>query len=432
MGLSHPKSLALLERASQLIPGGVNSPVRAFRAVGGSPVFIAEAKGAYLTDVDGHRYVDYVGTWGPAVLGHARDEITEAICAAARKGTSFGAPTEAEVTMAEAVQGFFPSMQMMRMVSSGTEATMSALRVARGVTGRDGIVKFEGCYHGHADSLLVKAGSGAASFGVPDSAGIPADLAQHTHTLAFNDADGLRALFAARGGDLACVILEAITGNMGLILPTEDFLSALREVRARHGALIIFDEVMTGFRVHRGGAQAHLGFDPDLTCLGKVVGGGLPVGVYGGRAEYMRSVSPLGPVYQAGTLSGNPLATAAGLKTLELLGREGVFEGIDAFSARLEEGLNALIREGGHRAVVQRAGTMFTLFFSDRPVMNFDDAKACDHKRFGRFHRAMLNEGIYLPPSGYEACFVSAAHGDEELARTLSAARRALASSAQG
>jgi glutamate-1-semialdehyde 2,1-aminomutase len=408
------------------MPGGVNSPVRAFRAVGGTPLFISEAKGAYLTDVDGHRYVDLVGTWGPAILGHARDEVIEAVCAAAQKGTSFGAPTEAEVTMAERVQQFFPSMEMMRMVSSGTEATMSALRLARGATGRDGIVKFEGCYHGHADSLLVKAGSGAASFGVPDSAGIPADLAKHTYTLPFNDPEALIALFEARGDDLACVILEAITGNMGLIKPTEAFLKALSEVRERFGALIIFDEVMTGFRVHRGGAQAYLNFDPDLTCLGKVVGGGLPVGVYGGKAQYMQHVSPLGAVYQAGTLSGNPLATAAGMKTLELLASEGLFEGIDKASAMIEDGLNALIKEGGHKAVVQRAGTMLTLFFSDKPVMNFEDAKACDHARFGRFHRAMLNEGVYLPPSGYEACFVSAAHGEAEVEHILRAAKIAL------
>lgn len=430
MGRSYPNSQALLERAERLMPGGVNSPVRAFRSVGGSPLFIAEAKGAYLTDVDGNRYVDLVGTWGPAILGHAREEVIEAICAAAQKGTSFGAPTAAEVTMAERVQAFFPSMEMMRMVSSGTEATMSALRLARGATGRDGIVKFEGCYHGHADSLLVKAGSGAASFGVPDSAGIPADLAKHTYTLAFNDGDGLRALFEAHGAALSCVILEAITGNMGLIMPSDDFLAALREVRARYGALIIFDEVMTGFRVHRGGAQAYLGFDPDLTCLGKVVGGGLPVGVYGGRADLMRHISPLGPVYQAGTLSGNPLATAAGVKTLELLGREGLFEGVDQVSGQIEDGLNQLIQEGGHEAVVQRAGTMLTLFFSASPVMNFEDAKACDHARFGRFHRAMIEEGVYLPPSGYEACFVSAAHGEREVEHILRAAKTSLERSA--
>ena len=429
MSLSHSNSLALMERAKTLMPGGVNSPVRAFRAVGGHPIFIAEAKGAYLTDVDHHRYIDLVGTWGPAVLGHAQDDVVEAICQAAQRGTSFGAPTEAEVTMAERVRDFFPSIEMMRMVSSGTEATMSALRLARGATGRDKIIKFEGCYHGHADSLLVKAGSGAASFGVPDSAGIPKEIAQHTLTLPFNDAEGLRAMCATLGDQIACVILEGITGNMGVILPSSDFIKALEEVRAQYGILIIFDEVMTGFRAHLGGAQAYLNVDPDLTCLGKVVGGGLPVGVYGGKEKYMRCISPLGSVYQAGTLSGNPLATAAGLKTLELLKREGLFERIDATTRAITEGLEALIKSGGHKAVVQRAGTMFTLFFSDKPVQNFDDAKACDHERFGRFHQEMLERGVYLPPSGYEACFVSAAHGDAEVEAILNAAETSLARS---
>ena len=407
------------------------SPVRAFRAVGGTPLFIAEAKGAYLTDVDGQRYVDLVGTWGPAILGHARQEVVSAICDAAQRGTSFGAPTEAEVTMAEVVQDFFPSIEMMRMVSSGTEATMSAIRLARGATKRDGIVKFEGCYHGHVDSLLVKAGSGAASFGEPDSAGVPADLAQHTLTLPFNDGEGLRRLFAEKGEQLSCVILEAITGNMGVILPTPDFLSALEEVRERYGALIIFDEVMTGFRAHRGGAQAYLDFKPDLTCLGKVVGGGLPVGVYGGRADLMSHISPLGLVYQAGTLSGNPLATAAGITTLNILKQPDFFEAIEATTASIEQGWNAAIKEGQHKAVVQRAGTMITLFFSDKPVMNFDDAQACDHERFGRFHQIMLREGVYLPPSGYEACFVSAMHGQAEIDHIVNAAKIALAESAK-
>ena len=430
MGLSHPKSKALLERAQQVMPGGVNSPVRAFRAVGGTPLFIAEANGAYLTDVDGYQYVDLVGTWGPAVLGHAREEVVEAICAAARRGTSFGAPTEAEVTMAEVVHSLLPSIEMMRMVSSGTEATMSAIRLARGATGRDGVVKFEGCYHGHVDSLLVKAGSGAASFGEPDSAGVPADFARHTHTLPFNDAEGLLALFEARGHELSCVILEAITGNMGVILPSKPFLKALEEVRSRYGALIIFDEVMTGFRVALGGAQQYLGFTPDLTCLGKVVGGGLPVGVYGGRADLMRHISPLGSVYQAGTLSGNPLATAAGISTLNILKEPGFFEKIVETTHQITEGLKRLIAEGGHTAVVQSAGTMFTLFFHERAVLNFDDACACDHKRFGRFHQIMLREGVYLPPSGYEACFVSAKHGQREVDHILRAAEIALAESA--
>jgi glutamate-1-semialdehyde 2,1-aminomutase len=431
MGLSHPKSQALLERAQQVMPGGVNSPVRAFKAVGGTSLFIAEANGAYLTDVDGNRYVDLVGTWGPAVLGHAHEAVVEAICNAAQRGTSFGAPTEAEVTMAEVVRELFPSIEMMRMVSSGTEATMSAIRLARGATQRDGIVKFEGCYHGHVDSLLVKAGSGAASFGEPDSDGVPADLAKHTLTLAFNDANGLRELFASKGDEIACVILEAITGNMGVILPTPEFMEALEEVRSQYGALIIFDEVMTGFRADLGGAQAYLNFKPDLTCLGKVVGGGLPVGVYGGRKDLMHHISPLGVVYQAGTLSGNPLATAAGITTLNILKQPGFFEKIAETTAKIENGLKQLIAEGNYQAVVQRAGIMLTLFFSDKPVMNFDDAKACDHQRFARFHQIMLREGVYLPPSGYEACFVSAMHGPEEIDHILRAANIALAESAE-
>ena len=424
MSLSTEKSQSLLKQAEALLPGGVNSPVRAFRSVGGSPLFIEQAKGAYLTDVDGNRFVDLVGTWGPAILGHAHDTVIDAICQAAKKGTSFGAPTAAEVTMAQRIQRFFPSMQMMRMVSSGTEACMSALRLARGVTKRDKIVKFEGCYHGHADSLLVKAGSGAASFGVPDSAGIPVDLAKHTLTLAYNDAQGLRQLFKEQGDQIACVIIEAVTGNMGVVLPNADFIEALKEVKS-FGALVIFDEVMTGWRVHRGGAQAYLNFDPDLTCLGKVVGGGLPVGVYGGKAEYMKLISPLGPVYQAGTLSGNPLATAAGIATLSLLEEEGLFDRVFDVSAKIAEGLKQIIAEDGHKAVVQYVGSMITVFFTDRPVVDFNDAKACDHQKFGRFHRAMLEEGVYLPPSGYEAWFVSAAHTQAEVDHILKAAKKA-------
>jgi glutamate-1-semialdehyde 2,1-aminomutase len=424
MSLSTEKSQSLLKQAEALLPGGVNSPVRAFRSVGGTPLFIEQAKGAYLTDVDGNRFVDLVGTWGPAILGHAHDTVIDAICQAAKKGTSFGAPTAAEVTMAQRIQRFFPSMQMMRMVSSGTEACMSALRLARGVTKRDKIVKFEGCYHGHADSLLVKAGSGAASFGVPDSAGIPVDLAKHTLTLAYNDAQGLRQLFKEQGDQIACVIIEAVTGNMGVVLPNADFIEALKEVKS-FGALVIFDEVMTGWRVHRGGAQAYLNFEPDLTCLGKVVGGGLPVGVYGGKAEYMKLISPLGPVYQAGTLSGNPLATAAGIATLSLLEEEGLFDRVFDVSAKIAEGLKHIIAEDGHKAVVQYVGSMITVFFTDRPVVDFNDAKACDHQKFGRFHRAMLEEGVYLPPSGYEAWFVSAAHTQAEVDHILKAAKKA-------
>ncbi len=429
MTFSLDRSATLLKRAEALMPGGVNSPVRAFRAVEGTPPFINKASGAYLYDEDDHRYVDLVGTWGPAILGHAHPEVVSAVCAAAGRGTSFGAPTAAEVDMAEAIREFFPRMEMMRLVSSGTEACMSALRVARGATGRDAFVKFEGCYHGHADSFLVKAGSGAATFGEPNSAGVPADLAQHTLTLPYNDPEALKALFAARGDDIACVILEPVTGNMGVIEPTEAFLDALRTVPKAHGALVIFDEVMTGFRVHRGGAQALYDFPADLTCLGKVVGGGLPVGVYGGKAEYMRHVSPLGAVYQAGTLSGNPLATAAGLATLRLL-TEATFDRAAAAADALTEGLRQVIAETGTEAVVVQVGTMLTLFFGGEIPTNFDQVSACDHARFGRFHRLMLEHGVYLPPSGYEAWFLSAEHGPDEINAVIEAARVALPGSA--
>jgi len=426
MSITTKRSDALLERAQNLMPGGVNSPVRAFRSVGGNPPFIASAEGAYMTDEDGNRFVDFCGTWGPAILGHSHPEVVDAVRSAAGRGMSFGAPSAAEVSMAEAIQDFYPSMEMMRMVSSGTEACMSAIRLARGVTGRDGILKFEGCYHGHADSLLVKAGSGGATFGVPNSAGVPADLAQHTYTLPFNDVAGLEAVFTDKGEELSCVILEAVTGNMGVIRPSQAFLNALQSLCESHGTLLIFDEVMTGFRVARGGAQSLMGVTPDLTCLGKVVGGGLPVGVYGGKAAHMRAISPLGPVYQAGTLSGNPLATAAGLKTLEVLKRDGVFEAAETAAQAVADGLRELIAELKVDAVVEQVGTMMTLFFATELPKNFDEVTACDHERFGRFHRAMLNAGIYLPPSGYEAWFVSAAHTDVEVAATLAAARTAL------
>lgn len=427
MGRADERSRALLETARGLMPGGVNSPVRAFNAVGGIPPFISSAQGAYLVDEDGNRYVDYVCTWGPAILGHAHPQVVAAICAAAGRGTSFGAPTAAEVEMAEAIRRFFPSMELMRMVSSGTEACMSALRVARGVTGRDGFVKFEGCYHGHADSFLIKAGSGLATFGQPSSPGVPADLAQHTHTLPYNDADALKKLFDEKGDDLAGVILEPVTGNMGVIRPSEAFLKALEEVPRAHGALLIFDEVMTGFRVARGGAQDLFGIDADLTCLGKVVGGGLPVGVYGGKKQYMSQVSPTGPVYQAGTLSGNPLATAAGIASLALLDEPGLFDRIAATSAELQKGLQALIAKLGLTAVVTRVGTMLTVFFgTDTAPQNFTEVAACDHAKFGRFHGAMLDHGVYLPPSGYEAWFLSSAHGPHEIEKTLRAAEVAL------
>ena len=407
------------------MPGGVNSPVRAFRSVGGDPPFIASALGAWLTDEDGNRYVDYVNSWGPALVGHAHPEVVAAVCAAAAKGMSFGAPTSAEVEMAEAVRGFYPSIEMMRMTSSGTEACMSALRLARGVTGRDAIVKFEGCYHGHSDGLLVKAGSGLATFGEPDSGGVPADVAKHTLTLPYNDAAALDRLMETDGHRIAAVIVEPVAGNMGCVLPTDEFLKSLQAIR-QHGTLLIFDEVMTGWRVSRGGAQAKFGVTPDLTTLGKVVGGGLPVGVYGGKAEYMRKISPLGPVYQAGTLSGNPLATAAGLATLRLLQQPSFFEKLEATTEHLCTELSAIATKAGVPHTLPRVGSMFTLFFGAHPVRNFNDAKQCDMARFGRYHRAMLDGGVYLPASGYEACFVSGAHGDAEVEATLVAARTAL------
>lgn len=426
MGRTDDRSKALLETARGLMPGGVNSPVRAFNAVGGVPPFIASAQGAYLVDEDANRYIDYVGTWGPAILGHAHPQVVAAICAAAGRGASFGAPTAAEVEIAESIRRFFPSMDMMRLVSSGTEACMSALRVARGATGRDGIVKFEGCYHGHADSFLIKAGSGLATFGHPSSPGVPADLAKHTHTLPYNDADALRKLFAEKGDELAGVILEPVSGNMGVIRPSDDFLKALVEVPRAHGALLIFDEVMTGFRVAPGGAQQLFGIDPDLTCLGKVVGGGLPVGVYGGKAEYMNQVSPNGSIYQAGTLSGNPLATAAGIATLALLEEPGCFERVAATTEALASGFEDLIAKAGIPAVVTRVGTMMTVFFAEKAPRDFTEVAACDHEKFGRFHGAMLDGGVYLPPSGYEAWFLSAAHGPHEVEQTLRAAEVAL------
>jgi glutamate-1-semialdehyde 2,1-aminomutase len=426
MARSLDKSRAWLARAEQLMPGGVNSPVRAFRSVGGDPPFIASANGAWLTDEDGNRYVDYVNSWGPALLGHAHPEVVSAVCAAAAKGMSFGAPTAAEVEMADIVRRFYPSIEMLRMVSSGTEACMAAIRLARGVTGRDAFIKFEGCYHGHADALLVKAGSGLATFGEPDSAGVPADFAKHTLTLPYNDPAALDALMASDGHRIAAVIVEPVVGNMGCVIPTDEFLKSLERVR-EHGTLLIFDEVMTGWRVSRGGAQGKFGITPDLTTLGKVVGGGLPVGVYGGKAEYMRKISPLGPVYQAGTLSGNPLATAAGLATLRLLEAPGFFEKVEATTEHLCTELSALARKAGVAHTLPRIGSMFTLFFGEHAVQNFGDAKRCDMARFGRYHREMLEAGVYLPASGYEACFVSGAHGEAEVEHTLAAARTALA-----
>ncbi len=420
-------SKALLERAERRLPGGVNSPVRAFRAVGGHPRFIARAFGARLVDADGEEYIDYVGSWGPAILGHAHPEVVSAVRDAATRGLSYGAPTALEVEFAEAVAERYPSIEMLRCVSSGTEATMSALRAARGFTGRDAIVKFDGAYHGHADALLVKAGSGAATFGAPDSAGVPAATVASTITAPYNDVPALHDLFASEGARIAAVIVEPVAGNMGCVAPVPGFLEALVELCAQHGAVSIFDEVMTGSRLARGGAQERFGLRPAMTCLGKVVGGGMPLAVYGGRADIMKRIAPLGPVYQAGTLSGNPLAVTAGLATLRLLDG-AVYDRLEALGARLEEGLSRTLRDAKVTGVVQRVGSMLTVFFHDGPVRSWLDASRSDTERFGAWHRGLIERGIYWPPSQFEAAFLSAAHTEDDMDRTLDAARQALAS----
>ena len=419
------KSKTLFERAQKVIVGGVNSPVRAFRAVGGDPPFIRSAKGARITDEDGTEYIDYVGSWGPAILGHAHPAVVEAVQKRIADGLSFGAPTAGEVDLAEAIQGFFPSLELMRCVSSGTEATMSAIRVARGFTKRDVIVKFDGCYHGHADHLLVKAGSGAATFGEPDSGGVPADTARTTLTLPYNDIPALEKLFAAKGKEIATVIVEPVVGNMGCVPPVEGFLEAILRLCKEHGAVSIFDEVMTGFRVARGGAQGRFGLKPDLTTLGKVVGGGMPLAVYGGRRDIMSVVAPLGPVYQAGTLSGNPAAVAAGLATLAHLDA-ALYDKLEALGARLEKGLGEAAAAAGVPHCVQRVGAMLTLFFSEGPVRNFVDSSTTNTELFNRFHRGLLERGIYWPPSKYEAAFLSGAHTEADIDRTVEATREAL------
>jgi len=417
----------LFTRAQLRIPAGVNSPVRAFRAVGGTPPFFERAAGAYLWDVEGRRYLDYVGSWGPMVAGHTHSAVVAAVQAAAARALSFGAPTEAEIELAEAICRLVPSVEMVRLVSSGTEATMSAIRLARGFTGRDAIVKFEGCYHGHADSLLVKAGSGALTFGNPSSAGVPAATAAHTVVLDYNDIGAVHALFAARGAEIACVIVEPVAGNMNLVLPAPGFLDALREQCTRHGALLLFDEVMTGFRVATGGAQQRFGITPDLTTLGKVIGGGLPVGAFGGRRDVMQRIAPLGPVYQAGTLSGNPVAVAAGLATLALVEAPGFQQKVEGATRALIDGLSAEARKAGVVFSAQSIGSMFGIYFRATPPASFAEVMQCDRERFNRFFHEMLDRGVYLAPSAYEAGFVSAAHGQAEIEATLAAARAAFA-----
>ncbi|MGB8509738.1 MAG: glutamate-1-semialdehyde 2,1-aminomutase [Pyrinomonadaceae bacterium] len=421
---SPDKSEQLFARAVELMPGGVNSPVRAFRGVGGTPRFIASASGATMTDVDGHAYIDYVGSWGPMILGHADAEVIEALREALGRGTSYGAPTELEIRMAEEIVDAVPSVEMVRMVNSGTEATMSALRLARGVTGRNKIVKFEGCYHGHGDSLLVKAGSGVATLGLPDSPGVTQAVADNTLTAPFNDAAALEEIFNAHA-DIAACIVEPVVGNMGCVAPDENYLQALRDLTRKAGALLIFDEVMTGFRLARGGAQELYGVTPDITTLGKIIGGGLPVGAYGASREIMEHIAPAGPVYQAGTLSGNPLAMTAGLTTLKRLRDRSVYEKLERAGQRLCDGMTGAAREAGVPVVTNRVGSMFTMFFTDKPVTNWTSASAADRALYGKFFHAMLREGVYLAPSQFEAGFIGVAHTDELLDRTVEAARSA-------
>ena len=419
------KSQELFQKALSLMPGGVNSPVRAFRAVGGDPVFISSGKGSRISDVDGNSYIDYVLSWGPLILGHCHPEVVEALAKALERGTSFGACTEAEVELAERLRGAYPCLERVRLVNSGTEATLSALRVARAATSREKILKFEGCYHGHGDSLLVKAGSGVATLGLPDSPGVPRALAELTVTVPFNDPGALEEAFRVHANQLAAVILEPVVGNSGCIPPQAGFLEKLRKLTAGQGTVLIFDEVMTGFRVAYGGAQELYGIQPDLTTLGKIIGGGLPVGAYGGKAALMDWVAPAGPVYQAGTLSGNPLAVTAGLKTLEILRRPNTYERLEKISIKLAWGMAAAASKAGVPLTVNRAGSMFTCFFTSDPVTDYFSAKRSDTATFARFFRSLLERGVYFPPSQFEAAFVSTAHTDADVSATLEAAGKA-------
>lgn len=421
------RSDALYQRACQVIPGGVNSPVRAFNGVGGNPPFIEKAKGAFIYDADGKAYIDYVGSWGPMITGHANGEVLAAIQAQAAKGLSFGAPTELEVLMAEKVCSLIPSIEQIRMVSSGTEATMSAIRLARGYTGRDKIVKFEGCYHGHADSLLVKAGSGALTMGEPTSPGVPKALAAETLTLTYNDLANVKQVFAELGEQIACIIVEPVAGNMNCIPPTAGFLQGLRDICDQYGSVLIFDEVMTGFRVALGGAQQHYGITPDLTTLGKVIGAGLPVGAFGGKKAIMQKIAPTGPVYQAGTLSGNPLAMAAGLAMLQQVRQDGFYDNLSALAKQLTQGLEAAAQQAGVALTTNQVGGMFGVFFTDQKVVSYQQATQCDVAKFKKFFHLMLDNGVYLAPSAFEAGFVSSAHTSALIEQTLEKAKIAFA-----
>ena len=426
--MRNSRSIQLFKEAQQFIPGGVNSPVRAFKSVGADPLFIRKASGSVITDVDDNEFIDYVGSWGPMILGHCHPTVVAAVQAAVANGSSFGAPTELELTLAEMVVDAVPSIEMVRMVSSGTEATMSAIRLARGYTGRDKIMKFTGCYHGHADTLLVKAGSGAATFGVPDSPGVPADFAKLTLTAAFNDLDSVRTLVSANKDAIACIIVEPVAGNMGTVPPREGFLEGLRTICTNEGILLIFDEVMTGFRVAYGGAQVLYGVTPDMTTLGKIIGGGLPVGAFGGKKEIMQILSPSGGVYQAGTLSGNPLAMTAGIETLKLLQRKGFYQELEAKGAYLAAGLSQAARTAGYPIFSTRVGSMFCAFFTNGSVSDWSTASTCDTKSFAKYFLSMLEQGVYLAPSQYETAFISIAHSDVELDKTIAAAAKAFKS----